>query len=37
MKSYQQNTVLKKNHVLLQIYKYINIKIKKEIIVVKCI
>ena len=34
MKSYKQNTVLKKNDGLLQIHKYMNIKIQKEIIVV---
>ena len=36
-KSYQQKTVLNKNHGLFQIDKYMNIKIQKEIIVVKCI
>ena len=35
MKSYQKNTLLKKMMFFLQVYKYMNIKIKNKIIIEK--
>ena len=35
MKSYQKNTLLKKMMFFLQVYKYMNIKIKNKMIIEK--